>query len=95
MLAHAMNILGGVGPKTLGVKESLALLAPGVTVTRIDWRGCMATDRRVEAVGQVVRHAMHEGRYPGIVVRYPDGEKWEPLAYVKFVGPEKVVEVWR
>jgi hypothetical protein len=56
----------------------------------------MATERHVEAVGDVIRHepSPHNGgRYPGVIVRYDWlGEIWEPLAHFRKVNGE--LEVW-
>lgn len=91
LMDHAMNILGACQGEF-----SKADIKPGFTVTRICWDGCMATNRRVEAVGDVVRHAPsphNDGRYPGAIVRYDRiGERWEPLAHFRKVDGE--LEVW-
>ncbi len=84
LIDHAINILGG---NILSKKPSV-----GITVTRIRWDGCMANVRVVEDVGDLVRYENH-GKYEGIIVNYDkDGERWEPLDYVRNVNGE--TEVW-
>lgn len=70
-------------------------------VTRVDWRGCMATERHVEKEGTLIGRAKRQlfgggdKWYDGIIVRYLDGtEQWEPLARVRFAGKDHEVEVW-
>jgi hypothetical protein len=88
-ITHAMNILGVCAPIERMPK-------PGHTVTRVRWDGCMATDRVVEDVGELLRY--EEGRdlvrgHRGMVVRYDkSGERWEPLAHLRIVNGE--AEIW-
>lgn len=91
LLQHAMNIFGAGG----GWFHP-ADIKPGFTVTKIDWCGCMATDRRWMDTGEIIRHqpSPHSGgKYPGIVVRWDHGgECWEPLQHFRKVNGE--LEVW-
>ena len=110
LVQHAMNILGATRQA-----RSPVWLIRGRKVTRIDWRGCMANVRHVEAVGVLERRESrwtvgYGGKcykreelpparlyveHPGIVVRYPEGERWESLTRVRIVGRFfGNVEIW-
>lgn len=75
-------------------------LRPGRQVTRVDWRGCMATERHAEKVGTLKyreQRKLNDNKYwDGIVVRYDgdDYDQWEVLDRVRFVGKTRDVEVW-
>lgn len=73
-------------------------LRKGRTVTRVDWRGCMATERHVEKVGKILwresKQLNDDKWYDGIVVEYDGNPQWEPLDNVRFVGKKHEVEVW-
>jgi hypothetical protein len=85
LMDHVLNLFGPGGLKPSDIK-------PGFTVTKIDWRGCMATDRRVDDVGDLVRLLDH-GRYAGAMVQYDkSGLQWEPLDHFRRVNGE--LEVW-
>lgn len=95
---HIMRLTGNgaaVGDGIVEVDAALKLLKPGATVTLVEWNGCMAERRDEKGTGTIVRHEKSEGRYLGFIVRYPWGERWEPLQYTKFIGPEQRIEVWR
>lgn len=91
LLDHAMNIAGF----TQG-ELKLSRVTPGRTVTKVDWRGCMATERCEIDIGEVVRLAPSPyaaGRYQGLIVLYDKmGELWEPAAHLREVNG--ALEIW-
>lgn len=90
-IQHAMNIAGFC-------PAIMTLPKPGHTVTRVDWRGCMATERHVEDTGDLLRfedRKLYGGRGPtrGVVVQYDKlGERWEPLDHLRIVNGN--AEIW-
>lgn len=87
ILQHAMKV-GGFEIGTFSERD----IKPGFTVTKVEWHGCMATERKEVDVGDVVKHDPHNG-YPGVVVRWDKGGyQWEPLSHFRKVNDE--LEVW-
>lgn len=91
LMDHALSIFGAGG----GL--SPADIKPGLTVTKVQWDGCMATTRKEVDVGEVLRHAAspHDnGRYPGALVKWDEaGERWE--SFDDFRQVDRNLEVWR
>ncbi len=90
LMQHMMNI-AGFTPGKFGPAE----IKVGFTVTKVEWHGCMATEREVIDTGEVVRHEMGStgNMYHGVVVRYDErGERWEPLDHFRKV--DGALEVW-
>lgn len=91
LMDHAMNILGACRAsfKPSDIKA-------GHTVTKVEWHGCMAIERKVVDVGEILWHqaSLHNnGRYPGVVVKYDKrGQTWEPCDHFRQVNGE--LEVW-
>jgi hypothetical protein len=91
LLDHAMNILG-----VASGNFTIAEIKSGFTVTRVQWDGCMATDRKEVDIGKVIKHMSsphNNGKYRGVLVKYDGrGEQWEPLAHFRRVDGK--LEVW-
>lgn len=88
LLQHVMNV-AGFSPGTLGPAQ----IKPGFTVTKVEWHGCMATDRKEVDVGDVIEHRIQHGRYGGVIVKYDQcGKRWEPYEHFRKVNDE--LEVW-
>lgn len=90
LLQHAMNVSGLVGGLDPGKIKS------GLTVTKVEWHGCMAHRRCVVDIGTVVCQAPSphgNGRWAGAVVRWDRaGVQWEPFDHFRMVDDE--LEVW-
>lgn len=90
-LDHAMDIFG-VSKGTFSPSD----IKPGYTVTKVQWDGCMATERTEIDIGEVIKHQPsphNNGRYPGVLIKYDIcGVQWEPMAHFRKVNGS--LEVW-
>jgi hypothetical protein len=92
LFTHALNIGG------FGLPPVLRMPRAGHTVTRVQWDGCMATERNGQDVGDLVRYESRvlvgiPRSIDGMVVKYDKlGEQWEPLAHLRMVDGS--AEVW-
>lgn len=69
--------------------------SPGVTVTKVEWDGCMATIRNEIDTGDLVEYSKQKVGDPieGIYILYDKaGLRFEPLAHVRIVNGE--MEIW-
>lgn len=91
LMQHTMNIFGA----TKGFFQ-LDDIKCGMRFEKIQWNGCMATDRDVIGHGVIIRakpSPHNNGKYAGFTVRYQeDGERWEPADHFRFVGGK--LECW-
>lgn len=94
-LEHTLNVAGffhgGRGLSTDAVRK---LMHPSRRITVIDWRGCMATERRVDGTGIIMgqqHNATNGYNEVGALIYYTTGDcaglsLWRPFAMFRFVG---------
>ncbi len=66
----------------------------GRTIVHVRYDGCMATKRVEVRTGRILKYEsrrLYGSRTTmppdqGVIVRYPDGDEWEPLAVIRSVG---------
>lgn len=98
-LDHAMHLAGFGEGYTMSTAEMVAVLLPGRLVTKVDWRGCMATERREEGTGRVLglsrygKNGYTNWRNPrgtlGVDIDYGKGPNWctwTDFSRMRFVG---------
>ena len=83
LMQHAMNILGAIK----GFFQ-LSDIKSRMCFEKIQWNGCMATERDVIGHGVIVCASPsphNNGKYAGFKVRYQEVERWEPADHFRFV----------
>lgn len=86
LIDHAMHLLG------VGGGLSLGNIRRGDTVTKVEWDGCMATERKERDIGRVVVHVKVQG-YDFVEVLYAKrGLVQEPASHFRKINGE--LEVW-